>query len=511
MAYVPGLETDVFISYAHRNNVDGWVTALDSYLSTRVPEFLEHDANVTIWRDKSLSGFDLLWPTLQEKVENSALFLSICSPVYVTSENCEKEVNHFLERGFDIPRLERRSRMAWAVIIPYEGTRDQRPSFNRSDTVRYSFFTNRGDDTFAQYEVGSPEFKKEADRLAQHIAVQLRRVREELERRNTPSAFRQSKTIFIANCSRDRRSDRETVINEFKNCELLFVPDGTYSEKDLSAQTLGMLAQADCSVHILGETAGITPDDSEEPIVRLQYRLALAHRRPGFTQIAWTPDSLQLVHGGQKEFVEKVRSFSPEVWATGTEVLRGGRDDLLRGIAGILQRSPSAAHIDAAGPLYLLCSKADFDSADENLAKLRDNLCLAGILPEFPAFDDQDVDLANIEKNIIKQSCATVIYYGKGGDGWVKLKRQTLIQVLAELKAQKQTGDLDHYVRALYLSEPINPPKQTQYLGMKVREFPEARGYSPLLVLGTASAFQSDHLKPLLDRIASENPGAQSV
>ena len=92
MAYVPGFEIDVFVSYAHKNNENEWVTHFHEFLAQRVPEFLEHQAQVNVWRDLKLNGFDQLWPTLQHGIASSALFLSICSPVYVTSANCAKEV-----------------------------------------------------------------------------------------------------------------------------------------------------------------------------------------------------------------------------------------------------------------------------------------------------------------------------------------------------------------------------------------------------------------------------------
>ena len=95
-------------------------------------------------------------------------------------------------------------------------------------------------------------------------------------------------------------------------------------------------------------------------------------------------------------------------------------------------------------------------TADPNLDQLRDFLCRAGIWPEFPAFEDEDVDLAQIEKNQIAQSCATIIYYGRGGDGWAKLKRSQLLATLGELKAQNT------HVRALYVSQPSNLPKSRQ-------------------------------------------------
>lgn len=502
MAYAPGFEIDVFISYAHRNNEGGWVTALDEYLTRRVPEFLEHQANVVVWRDKSLGGFDQLWPTLQQNIANSALFVSICSPVYVTSANCAKEVEFFLADGRNTPRIDRKSRMARLAIIPYARIDAPLDVFRRDDTLYYPFFEDRDDGTVGQFQPGSPEFNNQAERLAQHIAKQLRRVRDEAQKTASMGAPPARRILFVANASKDRTDHRTTVLNEFKDHELLTIPDGAYSTQELTDRTREMLARANYAVHLLGEKPGITVDDGDEPISHLQYRLALAHRPPGFTQIVWAPSSLQPQPGKQQKLVESVRAFKPEVWNEGTEVLSGSLDELLRGIQGVLTREKAAPKVDSTGPLYLLCAKADLDNDDANLAKLRDALCLAGVLPEFPAFDEQDVNLADVERNLIAQSCATIIYYGRGGDGWVRLKRQMLLRVLGDLKAQGQ------HLRAIYLSEPSNTPKQAQYLGMKIREFNEARGFPPLMVLGTAGGFEPTYLKPLLERLST--PGQSS-
>jgi hypothetical protein len=498
MGYIPDLDTDVFISYAHKNNAEGWVDGLDDYLSNRVPQLLEHEAKVTIWRDRSLSGFDLLWPTLQERIRTSALFLSVCSPVYVTSENCEKEVTYFLNTCIETPRIDRKARMARVVIIPYANLESARPSFKQDDTVRYHFYEDRNDGTFNQFMVDSHEFRAPADRLAQHIASQLRRMRAEVGKVEARDMGTKQRKLFVANCSKDRTTDRTTVVNEFKQFELLTIPDGAYTTAEIEEQTKQLLAQAECSIHILGERPGIRPEDSSEPIVQLQYRLALTHRPENFTQVVWAPTTLQLTDARQKEFVESVRSFNAQDFPKGTEVLCGSLDDLLRGVQGVLDRARATTRLEGTGPLYVLCAKSDIENEQEdvNLSKLRDFLCGQGVLPEFPAFDDEDADLAEVEKNSIAQSCATLIYYGRGGDGWVKRKRQTLIQVLGELKAQGQ------HVRALYISEPANALKRAQYLGMKVREFEEARGYPPLLVLGTAQGFENEHLAPLLARLS---------
>jgi TIR domain len=502
MAYAPGFEIDVFISYAHKNNETEWVTHFHEFLQQRVPEFLEHQAQVNVWRDLKLNGFDQLWPTLQHNIESSALLLSICSPVYVTSANCAKEVEHFVGSGRQTSRIDRRSRLARVAIIPYGGVRDALPCFRQNDTVYYSFFEEQTDGTIRQFDAGSEAFRKEADRVAQHVAGQLRRVREAEERAPSSQASAKRKTIFVANAARDRADHRTTLLNEFKDHEPLTILDGSYESGELAELTRTLLTQATCSVHLLGEKPGITVDDGDEPISHLQYRLALAHRPAGFTQVVWAPTSLQLQPGRQKEFVDSIRAFRPDVWNESTEVLSGTLDDLLRAVQGVLTRGDPIAKLQGAGPLYLLCTKADLDQDDGNLLKLRDSLFCAGVLPEFPAFDEQDVNLAELERTLIAQSCATLIYYGRGSDGWVKLKRQTLLRVLGDLKAQAQ------HVRALYVSTPANAQKQAQYLGLGTGAFTEAKGFPPLLVLGNTGSFEPDHLKALLERISQGESAA---
>ena len=495
MAYVPGFDIDVFISYAHRNNVDHWVTDFHEFLANRVPQFLDHQADVKIWRDESLSPFDQLWPTLQERIESSALFISVCSPVYVTSANCAKEVEYFLARAREAAQIQRKSRLARIAILPYAGMPDILPAFQQQDTVWFEFFQQRRDETIEQFDTRSDAFRSQADRVAQHVVSQLRRVREAEERSPKSRASSKRKRLFVANVSKDRSQHRTTVLNEFKEYEPLTIPDDSYDAGELTRLTRDMLAQAACSVHLFGERPGISVDDGDEPISHLQYRLALEHRPAGFTQVVWAPASLQLQPGRQKELVDGIRAFDKKVWNESTELLAGTLDELLRAVQGVLTREAPIAMTEGAGPLYLLCTKADLEQDDGNLQKLRDSLFRAGVLPEFPAFDE-DVNLAELERTLIAQSCGTLIYYGRGSDGWVKLKRQTLLRVLGELKAQGQ------HVRALYVSTPDNLQKHAQYLGLGSGMFPEKGGFPPLLVLGDSKGFDPGHLKPLLERIS---------
>ena len=151
----------------------------------------------------------------------------------------------------------------------------------------------------------------------------------------------------------------------------------------------------------------------------------------------------------------------------------------------------------AAGRFTLLCTKADLEQEEGSLRQLRDSLHRAGVLPELPAFDvEEGVDLAELERTLIAQSRGTLIYYGRGTDTWVKLKRLTVTKVLGELKAQGQ------YIRALYVGAPTTTPKQMQYLELGPA-IADGSGLAPILVLGNAGSFEPNQLKPLIERIVA--------
>ena len=51
MTFIPGCERDVFISYAHDNDHDGWVTRFQKSLSAKLVEYLGAREKPSIWFD----------------------------------------------------------------------------------------------------------------------------------------------------------------------------------------------------------------------------------------------------------------------------------------------------------------------------------------------------------------------------------------------------------------------------------------------------------------------------
>src|SRR5262249_53759807 len=156
---------------------------------------------------------------------------------------------------------DRKSRMARLAIIPYAGMREALSPFRQNDTVYYSFFEEAQDGTIRQFDADSDAFRKDADRVAQHVPAQLRRVRQAVERATPTRAAAKGKVLFVANRAKDRDDQRTTLLNEFKDYEPLTIPDDSYESGELAELTRKLLAQAACSVHLLGEKPGISVDD----------------------------------------------------------------------------------------------------------------------------------------------------------------------------------------------------------------------------------------------------------
>src|SRR5436305_2486160 len=108
MAYAPGYTGDVFISYAHRDDADGWVTEVKSKIASRLTADLAGEPEIWFDADRLRTG-DIFKQEIHQKLSNTLILLSIVSPSYLQSEFCiERELNHFLnELGREVFQLQK--------------------------------------------------------------------------------------------------------------------------------------------------------------------------------------------------------------------------------------------------------------------------------------------------------------------------------------------------------------------------------------------------------------------
>lgn len=104
MSYVPGCSADVFISYAHRDNQDGWVTRLKDKLTEKLNPFLAGRAEV--WFDDRIAPGVYFKEDIQQKLKNTPIFIAVVSPSYLDSGFCvNDELAWFQNWGKEVIQL----------------------------------------------------------------------------------------------------------------------------------------------------------------------------------------------------------------------------------------------------------------------------------------------------------------------------------------------------------------------------------------------------------------------
>ena len=97
MAFVPGYSTDIFISYAHRDDQDGWITRLKDKFAAKLSE-LGPDAEVWFDADRLRTG-DVFKQAIRDKLSNAMMLVAVVSPNYVTSQFCiDQELGFFIDQ-----------------------------------------------------------------------------------------------------------------------------------------------------------------------------------------------------------------------------------------------------------------------------------------------------------------------------------------------------------------------------------------------------------------------------
>jgi hypothetical protein len=108
MAFTPGFDHDLFVSYAHLDNdpmgveVEGWVRPSDGWVDALVKKVQSElskrlgSGQVRAYMDPQLDGNRPITPELLSAVRRSAMLMVILSPGYLHSEWCKRERHAFL-------------------------------------------------------------------------------------------------------------------------------------------------------------------------------------------------------------------------------------------------------------------------------------------------------------------------------------------------------------------------------------------------------------------------------
>jgi TIR domain len=502
MAYVPGFDHDVFISFGHIDNEApscNWVTELHTFVQGRLRSTCSKD--VEVWRDPRLDGQDRLDDTIRDAVAKSAIFISVLSPGFVQSPWCGTEVGWFLAANPTGVNVENKSRIVRAVKTPLIDV--PWPAGLDDGTLHYRFYAQDDQSekiqefSAAEGSATKGEFDRVCDDMTQGIAGVLRRMRR-LRTAAVP-ASPAGKTVFVADVTSDARELRQSVMAELRDRSAQVLEPGLTADRpapELTQKLATSLATADVAVHIFGRYYGMVPEGTAESLIELQVRIVreAAAARPGdrpLQQVVWRPDTLSDPEANMRTFMDKLERLEPtEKDACNIEIIKGPLSRFKEALIDILSRRAAASDgVGTTRSVYLLCHRRDI--ADPDLQQIRGWLLEHGYPADLPVYQGDVSALQQLEEESILEANTTVIYYGSAQDAWVREKRRRIQNVWAK---QSIT---DGRRRAVYLAHPEDDLKQAQYLTVPGRKLREADKFPPLLVLGDCHPFNPDMLGPL--------------
>ena len=465
-------EKHLFISYAHLDNLpltdrqQGWVTKFHSSLSAMLTMRLGRKAE--IWRDSKLAGNDIFADEIIQQFPTTALVISVVTPHYVESEWCTREAREFCRQAEHHGGLlvDNKSRILKVIKIPVE-REDSLPEVMKL-SLGYPFYVL--DDQQMPIELDSAygeeyaqKYNLKLAKLAFDIAQLVKRMEQtsEPQSRAVPNASVKP-SVYLAECSYDRREARESVESELKLHGYEVLPNARLpiEEEAYVAEVQKLLARCQLSIHLVGEKYGVVPDGpSDKSVVILQNELAIARcRQAPLRRLIWLPEGTRSDSMLQQQFIDGLLNQANQ--QTGADLISGDLLSLKSAIHAVLKKIEAAAEaanvrprpsVRASEPkqIYILCTESDRKAT----IPLRKYFKQHGVESHIPLFEGDAATVRQAHTDMLAQCDGLILFYGTGDEAW----KWSVDSDLRKLAAYRSERPLP--VRRTYLADPSTSDK----------------------------------------------------
>jgi hypothetical protein len=238
MAYVPGYTGDVFISYAHLDNGDGWVTDVKDTIAERLRRDLAGEPEIWFDADRLRTG-DIFKQEIHDKLNRTLILIAVVSPSFLKSEFCRlQELDYFLDQlGREVIQIQK--------VRLEEGTTAPLP-----DTIYAALFD------------ATSEAPLRGEGLNAKLNAIIKAIREKME-----AAKKACDKIYLAQpANGDLRSAFKTFGRALHESRLAVLPDEIVSIRTLESKIQKWVEDASLSIHLRTNPA--------DPLSAIQLRIA---------------------------------------------------------------------------------------------------------------------------------------------------------------------------------------------------------------------------------------------
>jgi TIR domain len=474
MAYVPHVAHDIFVSYAHLDNLapggktgGGWVDSFVEPLTLQLKKRLGSSA-VDIWIDRQLPGNRPLTPEILTAVRDSALLLVVMSPSYVNSYWCGRERNAFLELA--------RDRVAAGrifIVKSLDVPQTDRP-LEFGDLIGYPFFVTDSDTgvprSLGDLDPGEPAFLKQIYNLSYHLANELTRLTALADAPAVvpEAAVSDSPRVFVARATDDLEDREEELRNYLTQAGISVSPRRQYMQADATAFEAAVRADLDSSklfIQLLSTARGAeAPFDGAKRLPLLQWEIA---QRIGTKILLWRDrgiDPSATTHAEHRKLLESAIACPIE--------------EFKRAVADEARRHPPPAPARPSGVMVFVNS----DSRDQALAlQLGNALAGEGVACYWPLDKGSPEEVRKDLEANLRDCDGVLIVYGSSEPYWVREQLRFGMKVFSSQRSSRP---------ALGVFQ--GPPPDKTKLGLLDPE---------MIFLDCSGGFDTASLRPFVSRL----------
>lgn len=462
---------DLFISYAHIDNQPlnpeekGWVSrfhaSLEALLSMRLGQ------TAKIWRDDKLRGNDVFADEIIDQFVHTAVLVSVLTPRYLNSEWCTREAHEFCERAKQSGGvvIDNKARVFKIMKSPVD-TQEVLPPVIK-DVLGYEFFSLEDGTPLeldpAYGEKFAQDYNRKVGKLAWDISQLLKQLSTDshVSSKDNDAHIPPKATIYLAECSYDRKEAREILEGDLRCHGYTVLPDQQLprDEADFVAAVERLLVRCQLSIHLVGASYGAVPDGpSQKSVVVLQNELAVQKsKNTGFPRVIWLPDGVSSAQPQQQEFIQALHQDAGAQFAA--DLITGDIEALKASIHMTLKKLEQPEpkqlekQIDDAGrikQIYLICNEKDRKATVPVRKYLREH----GYEVSLPAFEGDASAVREAHRQLMSHCDAVILFYGTGSEAW----KRAIDNELKKMPGYRDREPL--LANFTYLAEPKTADKE---------------------------------------------------
>lgn len=426
LAFVPGCEHDIFVSYAHIDNEplsgaqQGWVSTFVRDVESVVRRKLfDRPRDFALWVDHELAGNRPFSADIAQSVKSTASLLVIMSPAYLASDWCRREREAF---RCEVQHKQRAGSRVFVVELDHIDDRRRIPP-EFGDLLPYRMWIEDGPARTPRTlglpvpTANEPEYYSRVNQLALEIAQELQRLAEA----DHPPAASPGPAVFLAEVTDDLEPRREELRRYLAQMGLRILPTSFYPRD--SAQTFAQAMTADLGqckvfVQLLSGVVGRRPNDSASAFPALQHTLAL---RSGLPIVQWRARDLA---------VDEVADAEQRELLQGASVRACGLEEFKTAVLAEARREPPPAKPRASTDLLLFL---DTDAVDRALAeRVGKYLFAQGIGYSLALQEGSPEDIRKDLEDNLRECDGLMLVYGAASLNWVRSKLRWCRKIVSQ-------------------------------------------------------------------------------